>query len=57
MGKIAMTLQQIKLIRISFASVRSISDTAAALFYGRLFELDHPWGACFTAICAYKAAH
>jgi hemoglobin-like flavoprotein len=40
MGKIAMTLQQIKLVQTSFASVRSITDTAAALFYGRLFELD-----------------
>ena len=40
MGKIAMTPQQIKLVQTSFASVRSIADTAAALFYGRLFELD-----------------
>jgi hemoglobin-like flavoprotein len=35
-----MTPQQIKLVQTSFASVRSIADTAAALFYGRLFELD-----------------
>jgi Globin len=35
-----MTPQQIKLVQTSFASVRSITDTAAALFYGRLFELD-----------------
>src|SRR5688572_11888887 len=39
MGKIVMTSQHIKLILTSFASVRSITDTAA-LFYGRLFELD-----------------
>ena len=35
-----MTPQHIKLIRTSFASVRSITHTAAAQFYGRLFELD-----------------
>src|SRR5262249_31756992 len=40
MVKIAMTPQQTKLVQTSFASVRSIADTAAALFYGRLFELN-----------------
>jgi hemoglobin-like flavoprotein len=40
MGKIAMTPQQIKPVQTSFARVRSIADTAAAPFYGRLFELD-----------------
>jgi len=35
-----MTEHQIQLIRQSFALVAPISDTAAALFYQRLFELD-----------------
>ena len=35
-----MTPQQIQLIRQSFALVAPIADTAAALFYKRLFELD-----------------
>lgn len=35
-----MTPAQIALIRVSFASVKPIADTAAALFYGRLFDLD-----------------
>jgi hemoglobin-like flavoprotein len=35
-----MTPQQIALVRTSFAAVRPIADSAAALFYGRLFELD-----------------
>jgi hemoglobin-like flavoprotein len=35
-----MTPQQIALVRMSFAAVRPIADSAAALFYGRLFELD-----------------
>ena len=35
-----MTKQRIQLIRQSFALVVPISDTAAALFYQRLFELD-----------------
>jgi hemoglobin-like flavoprotein len=35
-----MTPQQIQLIRQSFALVAPIADTAAALFYQRLFELD-----------------
>ena len=35
-----MTERQIQIIRQSFALVAPISDTAAALFYERLFELD-----------------
>ena len=35
-----MTPEQIKLIQASFALVLPIADTAAALFYGHLFELD-----------------
>ncbi len=35
-----MTKHQIQLIRQSFALVAPISDTAATLFYQRLFELD-----------------
>ncbi|MBC5765848.1 globin family protein [Ramlibacter albus] len=35
-----MTPQQISLVQQSFAQVRPIADTAAALFYNRLFMLD-----------------
>lgn len=35
-----MDATQIALVRDSFAKVAPIADTAAALFYGRLFELD-----------------
>jgi hemoglobin-like flavoprotein len=35
-----MTPEQIKLVQDSFAKVRPIVDTAASLFYGKLFELD-----------------
>jgi nitric oxide dioxygenase len=35
-----MTPTQVELIRASWAKVEPITDTAAALFYGRLFELD-----------------
>jgi hemoglobin-like flavoprotein len=35
-----MTPHQITLVQTSFASVRSQADTAAGLFYNRLFELD-----------------
>jgi hemoglobin-like flavoprotein len=35
-----MTPEQIVLVQTSFAQVLPIADTAAALFYGRLFELD-----------------
>jgi nitric oxide dioxygenase len=35
-----MTPTQIELIRTSWASVEPIADTAASLFYGRLFDQD-----------------
>ncbi|MEP7338229.1 MAG: globin family protein [Acidobacteriota bacterium] len=35
-----MTQTQKQLVQTSFAQVLPIADTAAALFYGRLFELD-----------------
>jgi hemoglobin-like flavoprotein len=35
-----MTPQQVSLVRSSFAKVTPIADSAAKLFYGRLFELD-----------------
>jgi hemoglobin-like flavoprotein len=35
-----MTPAQIADVRASFAAIRPIADTAAWLFYGRLFELD-----------------
>ncbi|HJZ45727.1 MAG TPA: globin family protein, partial [Roseiflexaceae bacterium] len=35
-----MTPEQIVLVQTSFAQVLPIADTAAALFYNRLFELD-----------------
>jgi hemoglobin-like flavoprotein len=35
-----MTPSQIQLVRTSFAKVAPIADSAAKLFYGRLFELD-----------------
>src|SRR5215218_2895568 len=35
-----MNAEQIKLVRDSFEKVAPIADTAAALFYGRLFDLD-----------------
>ncbi|MFL5805302.1 MAG: globin family protein [Roseiflexaceae bacterium] len=35
-----MTPEQITLVQTSFDHVLPIADTAAALFYGRLFELD-----------------
>jgi hemoglobin-like flavoprotein len=35
-----MTPEQIALVQSSFAQVLPIADTAAALFYSRLFELD-----------------
>jgi hemoglobin-like flavoprotein len=35
-----MNPEQILLIQVSFAKVLPIADTAAALFYGRLFDLD-----------------
>jgi nitric oxide dioxygenase len=35
-----MTPEEVSLIRNSWAAVEPIADTAAGLFYGRLFELD-----------------
>ncbi len=35
-----MDASQVALVRDSFAKVVPITDTAASLFYGRLFELD-----------------
>ena len=35
-----MDSKQIELVQTSFAKVAPIADTAATLFYGRLFELD-----------------
>ena len=35
-----MTEDQIRLVRESWTKVRPIAPTAAALFYGRLFEMD-----------------
>jgi hemoglobin-like flavoprotein len=35
-----MTLEQTTLVQASFAQVRPIADTAATLFYDRLFELN-----------------
>lgn len=35
-----MTEHQIKLVQSSWAHVLPIADTAASLFYGRLFEMD-----------------
>ena len=35
-----MTPDEVSLIRTSWAAVEPIADTAAGLFYGRLFELD-----------------
>jgi len=36
----AMTQAQVELVQTSFASVQQISETAARLFYMRLFEID-----------------
>jgi nitric oxide dioxygenase len=36
------TPEQTKLVQTSFAQVAPIADTAAAIFYDRLFELDPP---------------
>ncbi len=40
---------QIKLVQESFAKVAPISETAAELFYGRLFEIAPPVKAMFPA--------
>ena len=42
-----MTPEQKKLVQDSFAKIAPIADQAAALFYGRLFELDPALKALF----------
>jgi nitric oxide dioxygenase len=44
-----MTPRQIELVRSSFAAVEPIADTAATIFYRRLFDLDPSVRALFTA--------
>ena len=44
-----MTPQQIKLVQTSFAKVAPIANTAADLFYGRLFEIAPQVRAMFPA--------
>src|SRR4051812_48032969 len=44
-----MTPHQIKLVQTSFARVAPIADTAADLFYGRLFEIAPQVRAMFPA--------
>ena len=44
-----MTPDQIKLVQQSFAKVAPISETAAVLFYDRLFEIAPPVKAMFPA--------
>jgi len=39
-GEVIMTNEQIKLVQDSFREVGPIAETAAQLFYARLFELD-----------------
>src|SRR5215211_5290102 len=39
-GEIIMTNEQIKLVQESFRQIGPIAETAAQLFYARLFELD-----------------
>jgi hemoglobin-like flavoprotein len=43
-----MTPEQKQLVRESFAQIRPIADQAAALFYGRLFEVAPRYRALFT---------
>lgn len=43
-----MTPEQIRLVQESFENVAPIADTAASLFYGRLFELDPSLRPMFT---------
>jgi hemoglobin-like flavoprotein len=43
-----MTTNQKSLVKETFAQVVPIADTAAALFYGRLFELDPSLRSLFT---------
>src|SRR5215207_7231426 len=39
-GEETMNAEQVKLVQESFKKVVPIADAAAALFYGRLFDLD-----------------
>ena len=43
-----MTPEKIKLVQDSWAKVKPISETAAELFYGKLFELDPDVRSMFT---------
>lgn len=43
-----MTPEKIKLVQDSWAKVKPISETAADLFYGKLFELDPAVRSMFT---------
>ena len=43
-----MTPEQVTLVTTSWEKVKPISDTAAELFYGKLFELDPSLKALFT---------
>lgn len=47
MVRILMTSEQKHLVQTTFAKVAPISDTAAAMFYARLFELDPSLKALF----------
>ena len=51
-----MTNEQIKLAQDSFRQVVPIAETAAQLFYARLFELDPDLELFFKEILASKAA-
>ncbi|MDX1950868.1 MAG: globin family protein [Verrucomicrobiota bacterium] len=44
-----MTAEQVRLVQSSWEKVLPISDQAAALFYGRLFELDPELKPLFTS--------
>ena len=46
-----MTSEQVKAIQDSFAKVAAISEQAAEIFYGRLFEIASRlrWNRCFAA--------
>jgi hemoglobin-like flavoprotein len=45
----AVTLEQKTLVQTTFAKVAPIADTAAAMFYARLFELDPSLRPLFTS--------
>ena len=54
---VSMTNEQIKLVQDSFRQVAPIAETAAQLFYARLFELDPIWNCSSKEILASKAAN